>query len=374
MTEIYLIRHTQAEGNIYRVMQGHWDGDVTPFGVLQLHALAERFRTIRLDAVYSSDLYRAYVTAKAVTEDHGPEIVCDKRLRELDMGSWEGRFFGNKLYETPDIVEKFLTDPWEWKVDGAETLEAVAVRAVEAVNEYAEKHDGQKIAVVSHGVTIRCLLTKLLGLPTSGDGIAPIMKNTAVSKLIYDNGSYTVEFLNDVSHLGDLPVSDWVQRDGLRHVEFDPADDKDYYTACYSEAWSFAHQGNMKGYSPEAYFQAALRHHAVCRESVLRFYSGDIPAGILDLDVKHGEHAGYGWISLLYLQPEFRNRGYGIQALARAIMLYHQLGRKSIRLHVAESNEIAVKFYEKYGFRILSSEPGANGALYLMERSLERRI
>ena len=29
MTEIYLIRHTQAEGNRYRIMQGHWDGDVT---------------------------------------------------------------------------------------------------------------------------------------------------------------------------------------------------------------------------------------------------------------------------------------------------------------------------------------------------------
>ena len=43
MTKIYLIRHTQAEGNLYRMMQGHWDGDVTELGLRQIDALAERF-------------------------------------------------------------------------------------------------------------------------------------------------------------------------------------------------------------------------------------------------------------------------------------------------------------------------------------------
>lgn len=59
MTQIYLIRHTQAEGNLYRMMQGHWDGDVTPLGMKEVDALASRFRDIPVDAVYSSDLTRA---------------------------------------------------------------------------------------------------------------------------------------------------------------------------------------------------------------------------------------------------------------------------------------------------------------------------
>ena len=53
MTEIFLIRHTQAEGNLYRMMQGHWDGDITPMGSRQIDALAERFRNVPVDAVYS---------------------------------------------------------------------------------------------------------------------------------------------------------------------------------------------------------------------------------------------------------------------------------------------------------------------------------
>ena len=47
MTEIFVIRHVQAEGNLYRHMQGHWDGGVTPLGVRQRDALAERFRRFR---------------------------------------------------------------------------------------------------------------------------------------------------------------------------------------------------------------------------------------------------------------------------------------------------------------------------------------
>lgn len=372
MTEIYLIRHTQAEGNIYRIMQGHWDGDVTPLGLKEIDALAERFKGQELQAVYSSDLYRAYLTACALTKYNDLKVITDKRLRELDMGSWERQFFCNKLYETPDVVEQFLTSPWEWQVEGSETLRMVADRAAEAVNELAEKHSGEKIAIVTHGVTIRCLLTRLLGLPEKGEGSAPIVKNTSVCMLNYENGKYRAGYLNDVSHLGNLPVSDWVQRDGIRHESFDPASDPGYYKKCYRDSWKFAHSGSLNGYSEENYFKAAQKHFSACRDSVLRFYSGDQPAGLADFDIERGKHAGYGWISLLYLEPEFRFQGYGIQALGRAIMLYNRLGRRAVRLNVAASNTAALRFYEKCGFQMLAAEPGSDGPLYLMERSLGR--
>ena len=46
MTEIYLIRHTQAEGNRYRMMQGFWDGGVTDLGKKQIEALEERLAAL----------------------------------------------------------------------------------------------------------------------------------------------------------------------------------------------------------------------------------------------------------------------------------------------------------------------------------------
>ena len=44
MTKIYLIRHAEAEGNLYRRIQGRWDGSITPLGLQQIDALAQRFR------------------------------------------------------------------------------------------------------------------------------------------------------------------------------------------------------------------------------------------------------------------------------------------------------------------------------------------
>ena len=73
MTEIYLIRHTQAEGNRFRMIQGFWDGEVSRQGYRQIEALAERFADIPVDAVYASDLSRAVLTAEAIARHSRPQ-------------------------------------------------------------------------------------------------------------------------------------------------------------------------------------------------------------------------------------------------------------------------------------------------------------
>ena len=80
MTEIYLIRHTQAEGNLFRAMQGHWDGDVTALGLQEIDALAERMRDVKIDALYASDLKRAVLTAGAIRRSaHRARPARDQR-------------------------------------------------------------------------------------------------------------------------------------------------------------------------------------------------------------------------------------------------------------------------------------------------------
>lgn len=70
LTTIYLVRHCEAMGNINRIFQGHTDEEISDNGRLQLEKLAERFRDIHLDALYSSPLKRAYRTAEAVNRYH----------------------------------------------------------------------------------------------------------------------------------------------------------------------------------------------------------------------------------------------------------------------------------------------------------------
>ena len=66
MTKIYLIRHAEAEGNLYRIAQGQHESLITDRGFRQIDALRRRFDGVEIDAVYSSDLYRTQVTAGAI--------------------------------------------------------------------------------------------------------------------------------------------------------------------------------------------------------------------------------------------------------------------------------------------------------------------
>ena len=101
-----------------------------------------------------------------------------------------------------------------------------------------------------------------------------------------------------------------------------------------------------------------------------KIYSGDDFAGVLDLDTERGRHAGYGWISLLYLRPEFRGQNLGVQLLGRAVCHYESQGRTALRLHVSADNKAGLAFYGKNGFTKLDVEPGMIADLILMEKSL----
>lgn len=369
MTEIYLIRHAQAEGNRYHMMQGHWDGGVTALGRRQIEELAERFRGIPLDAVYASDLYRARLTAGAAARWGRLPIRTDPALRELNVGPWEGRFFGDLKWEDPESIRLFITDPDAWRLDGAETCADVTRRAWPALEAIARRHEGQRVAVVSHGVTIRCLLSRILGISLKEVSQLPISGNTAVSLLHWEDGRFAAEYINDVSHLSEGSRITWRRAGDLRGAPLSPREDRVYYESCYADAWRFAH-GDLEGFSPEPYFEAARGHLRVRPEAVLRFYEDEQSAGLLDLDPLRGKRCGCGWVSLLYLEPAYRGKGCGVQLLARAYSFFKAEGRNALRLHVAEDNETALAFYLREGFRQIGSEGGGHGKLLLMEKKL----
>ena len=370
MTEIYLIRHVQAEGNSYRMMQGHWDGDVTPLGLRQIDALAQRLRYEKLDALYASDLYRTRMTAGAVTRYHDLPMHTMRALREIHVGRWEMQFFGNVIHDEPELSHAFMYDQDKFSIEGGETYAQVGQRALAALEEIARAHPGQRVAVVSHGVTIRCILSRITGIPLQNTEQLPICRNASITRLRWEDGRFTVEDMNDAAHLEFLGESAWSNIGDLRDEPLDPARDRNYYIDCYADAWRTAH-GDLTGFSPQTYFEAAKRHLEAYDHAVLRLYCGDEPVGLVDLDTRRGAHAAYGWLSLLYLCPEYRCQGYGPQALARAIFHYRALGRRTLRLHVAEENDAALSFYRKEGFRQLSYESGNLGRLLLMEKSLE---
>ena len=122
MTTIYLIRHAEAEGNLYRRIHGWYDALVTENGWKQIKALEARFSGVPVDAVWSSDLYRTRATARAVYVPKGLELHTDPGLREVHMGRWEDRTWGEvRRTEGERLLQFNHSDP-AWVAPGGESL------------------------------------------------------------------------------------------------------------------------------------------------------------------------------------------------------------------------------------------------------------
>ena len=383
MTRIYLIRHAEAEGNWFRRIQGFYDGQITPRGKKQISALAERFRDVELDALYSSDLSRTVETSGAITRYHDLPIITDKRLRELGMGIWENKAWGDMTYEQPEQMRYFSSSPTKWNVAGCESFDHLAQRITGAVRDIASRHDGQTIAIVSHGTAIRSLLCALLGLPQERITEVPHGDNTAVALLEAQDGHMDIIYMNDNSHvppeLSTFSKQTWwktasgTEDNNLRFSSMDPSAEKELYLRLYESSWIAAH-GSTGGFDPDYYLRQAMLHFREDNRCIMKACAGDKCVGIIEMNINEGRRNGFGWISLLCIDPDFRGNGFGVQLIGHADAFFGELGREKLGLVTAAENAKAIGFYEYCGFRKCGVRPGTLGTLYVMERPILRRI
>jgi broad specificity phosphatase PhoE len=151
VTTILLVRHGETDWNLERRVQGHTDRPLNATGRAQAEALADELADERLDAVYSSDLARAYETARLVAARHGLPVVLVPELREKDFGTWEGL--------TDEEIRLRFPDAAPGRVWGdAETYEAMSARVLGALQRIASEHPDGRVLVVAHGGPVRSVL------------------------------------------------------------------------------------------------------------------------------------------------------------------------------------------------------------------------
>ena len=121
MTDVYLIRHGEAEGNDFRRMHGHYDSLLMPRGIAQAERVAARLTDTPIHGVFSSDLTRALLTAIPLCREKGLPLHREQAFREIQMGPWEDRPYGQLLAFEPEAMHAFHHDPVAWRLEGAET-------------------------------------------------------------------------------------------------------------------------------------------------------------------------------------------------------------------------------------------------------------
>jgi len=350
MTTIYLIRHAEAEGNLYRIAQGQGNCNLTDRGWRQVRALERRFRDIPIHAVYASDLYRTCATASAVYKPKGLPLNRRSDLREIGVGCWEHQTWG-EIYRThPLQMDYFSHKPSLWSVDGGEAPAAVLERVRRAVTEIAMENEGRTAAVFSHGYAIRLLLGALEGCALDDLDKTPTGDNTAVSCLEWENGALRIVFRDDNSHLKTAEYL--AEETGFKRAHalepglwFRPPvtpEERAVFAELAEALWKESGESLP-------FLRETLLADDAGRVSLLGWLR-ETPVGLVQLE------PATGGVALLYIREEQRRQGFGAQLIGQAVQHTRAAGGGALRAQV-RADSAAQRFFADYGFCPVETAP-----------------
>jgi broad specificity phosphatase PhoE len=157
---ILLIRHGRTDWNV----EGRWQGSLpVPLndeGRAQAQALGAYLRGSGLSAVYTSDLPRAFDTAQAVADALNLQPCADERLREFDLGIFQGLTRDEIIARYPSEWAALRENYWDYVIPGGESRRAMQNRMFNAWQDIAASAEGT-VALVSHGGSIKLLLLRV---------------------------------------------------------------------------------------------------------------------------------------------------------------------------------------------------------------------
>lgn len=201
MTRITVIRHGQSEGNISKVICGHYDTPLTDVGREQARLTGIHLFGKKVDRIYSSDLVRAKETAEIIAKQIGMRVDVDARLRERSCGIFDGKPVADALKHP--LWEGFISKP-HVNVEGGETIGQIYTRAKDFLELISRQHKDENVILVTHGGWLWVCVPAVLGVSIDSYYGFIGMDNCSLTNVVYDNGSFVLESLNQTHHLGGL--------------------------------------------------------------------------------------------------------------------------------------------------------------------------
>ncbi|MEJ7892557.1 MAG: histidine phosphatase family protein [Solirubrobacteraceae bacterium] len=203
-TEVVLVRHgasaAAVPGETHEILEGRGNPPLSPTGVQQAEAVAERLAREPLVRIFTSTLQRTAETAAPLVRRTGLEPVAIADLAEVSLGDWEGGEFRIRAYQGDPLVMRALREE-RWDVlPGAETMEDFAERVRRGIAEVvALSGPGVSVAAFVHGGVI----AELCRVATASRPFAFLRNdNTNVTRIVvHPDGTLFLRSFNDITHL-----------------------------------------------------------------------------------------------------------------------------------------------------------------------------
>jgi broad specificity phosphatase PhoE len=204
MLHLILVRHGETEWNVQRRYQGQFNVPLSSVGRKQAERIAQRLASQKIDAVYASDLERAWETAAIIAAKHNLAVASEPRLRELKFGVLEGLTFDEAQIQYPEMITAWLKD-FNQPPQGAETIDLFNARIISLLDELKQKHDEETLLLVGHGGSLSEVLRVVLGLSRAKRWYLE-MENASLSEVSIAEDYVSLKRLNDTGHLAALAM------------------------------------------------------------------------------------------------------------------------------------------------------------------------
>jgi len=207
VTRIIAVRHGETAWNVDARIQGHVDIALNTKGVLQAGRVAQALADETVDAIYASDLLRAWQTASAIAHATDCPLTAEVGLRERAFGSFEGQSYAAIEAQWPEESMRWRKRDPDWAPPGGESLLAMRERIEQTASRLAQRHLGGQIVLVAHGG----VMDQLYRLATGQALQAPRawhLGNAAINRLLWTPEGFTLVGWGDTRHLDDLALDE----------------------------------------------------------------------------------------------------------------------------------------------------------------------
>jgi probable phosphoglycerate mutase len=199
-TRFCLVRHGETAWNAEKRVQGQIDIDLNAVGEAQARALAGALREHRFAAVYSSDLVRAWRTARIAMAGLEIAVSPAPTLRERHFGVLQGLTAAEAGVVNPSAHRHHLARNPDYDYETGESLNRFADRVLEGLADLAARHPGGDILAFTHGgvldVVYRAATGRMIDAPRDF-----LLANAALNWLEFDDEGWRLISWADRRHL-----------------------------------------------------------------------------------------------------------------------------------------------------------------------------
>lgn len=210
-TRVLAIRHGETAWNVDSRIQGQLDIPLNDKGRWQARRMAAALADEPLEAIYASDLARAFETAEALAAATGVAVRGEPGLRERAFGHFEGQTFAEIEQRWPELSLRWRRREPDFGPVGGETLQAFFDRVAATARRLVAGHPGGTIALVAHGGVLDCLYRLAARVELNASRTWQL-GNASINRLLHTPEGFTLVGWSDTSHLDGASMDDGVER------------------------------------------------------------------------------------------------------------------------------------------------------------------